>query len=137
MEVLYLHPYLLYIQFFQFQKVSKFSDSFFLTNPFQSYSIRTLCNCFSPNFSSCDINNFVRGWRPEKLVNNNSIGNNDAEVDLSCELCNLWFTYKASNKEELQDHYATCHKGEMIPDDIGRELQETFNSHDFQIVNTR
>ena len=26
---------------------------------------------------------------------------------------------------------------EMIPDDIGRELQETFNSHDFQIVNTR
>ena len=26
---------------------------------------------------------------------------------------------------------------EMIPDDIGRELKATFNSEDFQIVNTR
>ena len=26
---------------------------------------------------------------------------------------------------------------EMIPDDIGKELYATFNSHDFKIVNTR
>ena len=26
---------------------------------------------------------------------------------------------------------------EMIPDDIGRELKATFNSEDFEIVNTR
>ena len=35
--------------------------------------------------------------------------------DLNCKLCIKWFTYTAPSKEALDDHYATIHKGEVIP----------------------
>ena len=50
------------------------------------------------------------------LEENNSDPKNDkTEVELMCKLCCTYFTYTAPNQEELKDHYATVHKGEVIP----------------------
>jgi len=48
------------------------------------------------------------------LDKNNSV-QDESEVDMSCKLCNKWFTYTAPDKESLKEHYATIHKDEKIP----------------------
>jgi len=46
--------------------------------------------------------------------NSSDTKNDKTEVDLMCKLCCTYFTYTAPDQEELRDHYATIHKGEVI-----------------------
>ena len=45
-----------------------------------------------------------------------------SEVDLSCKLCNKWFTYTAPDKESLKEHYATIHKARRDGDFFVKSL---------------
>jgi len=57
------------------------------------------------------------------LDDNNRV-QDESEIDLSCKLCNKWFTYTAPDKESLKEHYASIHKDEKIP---GHEPKKPFD----------
>ena len=48
--------------------------------------------------------------------------NRSEKVNLNCKICNKWFAYTAPTKRQLDEHYATIHKGEKIPEEEPKEL---------------